>query len=1240
MASATVDHRNHLHIESIPVVDLRLLSQPDLLSLALCSSSPSPSNAETELFTPKIDRSVFNESAGSRKQTFFRLRFAAPRSHLHHQHSSPPSEPFPSRSLYLNPESLDEESSNALSLLKSLFNIDDSLPANPEADEPYDDKDLVPVQIEYPNGNSGLQNIPVDIVSSSLRKRKRGRPRRDGKDNWLIESEPLAIEEYKEMKIFDRPNETADAGNSSSCNGGKRRRGRPRREESQSRVIASEEKKVESEIEKAAFVNVEAILGIEEELRRRTEGIVTEVQLLEFMKGLEGEWASKSQKKRIIDAAGFGNVLPKGWKLMLFVKKRAGHCWLACSRYISPNGQQFVSCKEVSSYLLSFGGLKGSSVETLSHADNGIDLGVKPTPGNLPITCRSSENETRAPLLKIGSPREVQRAETIKCHKCTMTFNLQDDFICHLLSSHKGSAMSSGHGTPANEEVKIKNGKYECQFCHQLFEERNCYSSHLGIHMENNMKKVEGSVGEQNTVQPLNSAGSNEIGPGFRCSESNENALVETFTDKYNHEGSLLSHDEQDKVNMSEKVLADRNCDTKSKFCFVTDNKGDITDATAAADLNVCLGSENILFTSDKEGISRSSDKIDVGFAVNSVEEKKREMASNTSFLAPNAKGNMFSDENTEDGHFPSFLKGMEVDLKDKATRDDPKAGCADTSTELSNVRIDTVQGNYNEGCSLIPSGNKQRVNLVDHLKGASVTTDSTHERGSGCGLSLSKGDQTCVINNSLILVSGTLDDPESIMVNESANIDPTICFQSHLPMKKPSQEKSETVLLTSHGREQIFPSDNNAFKAFSRTVEVSELDGAQNYRGLSPGVNSRNSGVDPNILASVKHEKTKDRLFGPASYKKTHTCTPEYKQDKGSESILYQQYGNQQNSNYETSMNKVSFFTKEEPKHKGGSSIVGNAYARVGAFALTGTVQESCSPHFSGNREKISVKNNVPGISSGVVLEPKQNKGAFEDFFGLSSSEQTHVANNLNMVHAGTAHDGSRLQDFQNARNNEIMIGYSNHARPIEDSMTGLTWKSNEGNVLLSGLADTSSQLLTSSGYYPTFDWMSHKGETEMFDISGKCSSIAGFEGLQSGSIEHMEYNFLTAQPSSCSGNSKGQSEMFNISGKCSNESGLSDNLEHMEYSFMTAQPSSRSGNSKVPSYGSEMALKFDSVWLGKDALPLLPKIAGRHQVTTLCSWCGNQFYNEAVDIAAQRSTMVMCANCRARFSRNHDFM
>lgn len=148
-----------------------------------------------------------------------------------------------------------------------------------------------------------MQDIPVGIVSCSGSKRKRGRPRRDEKDKWLIESESLVVEEHKEIAAFD----TVNASDISSCSEIKRRRGRPRREESQSGVIRSEEKKVESEIERVALRNVQAILGIEEGLRRRTEGMATEAELLEFMGRLEGEWASKSQKKRIIDAGGFGD---------------------------------------------------------------------------------------------------------------------------------------------------------------------------------------------------------------------------------------------------------------------------------------------------------------------------------------------------------------------------------------------------------------------------------------------------------------------------------------------------------------------------------------------------------------------------------------------------------------------------------------------------------------------------------------------------------------------------------------------------------------------------------------------------------------------------------------------------------------------------------------------------------------------------------------------------------------------
>lgn len=677
----------------------------------------------------------------------------------------------------------------------------------------------------------------------------------------------------------------------------------------------------------------------------------------------------------------------------------------------------------------------------------------------------------------MGSPSEVRRDETIKCHKCSMAFNQQDDLVCHLLSSHQGTEKISGHGTPTNEEVIIKNGKYKCQFCHELFEERNCYSGHLGIHMKNGTMKVEGSVAVltvQNSIQPFNSPGNNEIISGCPCHIANESALVKTYTDRYCHECNSVSPDEQDiKVNRNEETLADKNCDKQNKFCIITNNKGKATDtdtaAAAPAQVNVSLGSDNVLFTADESGVSQSSDKTDVRFAVNSVEEKKIVMASKTSLLAPNAEGNMFSDENVEGIHF-NLMKGIETDWKDKVMGDDPKAGSASTHTGSDNTTIDVGQKKYSEGCSVFLSNNKQGSNLLDHVEGASVRIDYAEERVSGSGLTSSKVDQTCVNDNNLVLVStGRLDDPESFMGCESANHDSTIGFQSNL-VKKPSQD-SESALLAVHGREQMVPSDNNAFKVSRQTFEMSELDEAQMSGGLIQGVDSHESGLDANILASVRHERTKDCLFAQSSYKNTFTGKVGEHKDKACESTVNEQSAYQQYTNYETSMDKVSLVTREEPKHKVESYLFGNAHSRLDTF--------SCSPIFPGSGEIFAGKNNVPGTSSGSVHALKKNKGAFEDLFCLSGREQTHVANNSSMVYAGTAYDGSRLEDFENARNNEIRIGFSNHSRSTEDSMAGLTWKNDDGNVLLSGLADTSSQLLQPSGYHPTFDLMSHKVKT-----------------------------------------------------------------------------------------------------------------------------------------------------------------
>lgn len=71
-----------------------------------------------------------------------------------------------------------------------------------------------------------------------------------------------------------------------------------------------------------------------EELKRRTAGLESEETLLGFMRELEGQWGSRRKRRRIVDAAEFGDALPVGWKLLLGLKRKEGRAWVYCRRYI------------------------------------------------------------------------------------------------------------------------------------------------------------------------------------------------------------------------------------------------------------------------------------------------------------------------------------------------------------------------------------------------------------------------------------------------------------------------------------------------------------------------------------------------------------------------------------------------------------------------------------------------------------------------------------------------------------------------------------------------------------------------------------------------------------------------------------------------------------------------------------------------------------------------------------------
>lgn len=228
------------------------------------------------------------------------------------------------------------------------------------------------------NVDEDLHDVPISVVTYSARKRKRGRPRKDemtSSDNWwFIESEnKVNVVSKSSLNITDnvnvvpyktgkrkrgRPRKSENRNNNfkvnavseSAPNVGKRGPGRPRKGEGKNgdksvkkEIVVSESKE---DLVNEAFmenrdgiaVNLVALANTEdpfgEELRRRTGGSEKREELLGFLTGLKGVWVSYRKKRKIVDASEFGDVLPRGWKLMLCIKKKVGHMWLGCRRYI------------------------------------------------------------------------------------------------------------------------------------------------------------------------------------------------------------------------------------------------------------------------------------------------------------------------------------------------------------------------------------------------------------------------------------------------------------------------------------------------------------------------------------------------------------------------------------------------------------------------------------------------------------------------------------------------------------------------------------------------------------------------------------------------------------------------------------------------------------------------------------------------------------------------------------------
>ncbi|KAF5448482.1 hypothetical protein F2P56_029016 [Juglans regia] len=565
-----------LNFDSLVHIDMSTLSQSELRALSLCSPSAFDLRHPSQFLPPKIDRSIFNESAGSRRQTYSSPSNSTPTAgHRRRVAGLLPTIKLPTV-LSDDPERVEDR--HIISHLKHFLDQD------PRFD--HFDLTLPSISSLFVSTNHEEAEPDKTVSFGGERKRKRGR-----KPKMKV----LQLEEGYGRGVVDVVNRNGVA------------------------------------VDLAALANLEDPYG--EELRRRTLGMEREDELLGFMRELGGQWGSRRKKRKIVEAGVFGDALPVGWKLLLGIKRRDGRASIYCRRYISPTGQQFVSCKDAASYLLSFFDLsdarwassqKGENTqqdfrltsETLAgfiQKDENRQQGVisSSAPTRIPI---SSEQAREATLFGMENLADVQIDDIFECHKCSMTFDEKDSYLQHLLSYHQRTTRRYRLGSSVGDGVIIKDGKYECQFCHKVFLERRRYNGHVGIHVRNYVRRVEelpGPTTLQKGIEPPNRDDvPSRISKMDALIEIAQNSILETSTVRPNDESNGGSTSDQPNfVSIQEISAANSNHEMSLASLSEEEMDDGMTDITLDQDLNEQDG-EHMIIEENME-IDNSNEAVD-----------------------------------------------------------------------------------------------------------------------------------------------------------------------------------------------------------------------------------------------------------------------------------------------------------------------------------------------------------------------------------------------------------------------------------------------------------------------------------------------------------------------------------------------------------------------------------------------------------------------------------------------------
>lgn len=1220
-------------------MDLQLLSQSELYTLSLCSPSTFDPRRCDDVVIPKIDRSVFNESAGSRKQTYSRLRLApasgpaATASASSIRHRTPhlrPSTHNP-QPLFLDADPENVENRQIVSLLKELFGVECSATVKDDNVE-----ELVPVQVDY------SETVPMPQLANVVltgQKRKRGRPRKNESALYLVETK---VESQSDINVSAGTNNVVVYDN-----------------------LVDKDK----EVVNGDGFNVNLIeLGLMEdpygeELNRRTQGLGTEEQLLEFLKGLNGQWGSRRKKKRIVDASLFGNALPKGWRLLLSCKRKEGRVWLFCRRYISPNGRQFESCKEISAYLSSLHGIQDANQPTNFQGTAGIvavdemmaDLSVPNekwqenpqcqtfSPGTATISGNYEVQITMNP----GDLPAVQVRETAHCDKCSLTFNSQDDFLQHQLSSHRRRRTKNGESI--TDGVIIKGGKYECQFCHKTFDERHRYNGHVGTHIRSQAKNYGSQVADvvecvgSGSVDPL-PQGNPAVQPSIGLERNAE--LVRKSANDPSNDTDKENGDAKEITNRLGTVDNSMGVDVaKSNLCFdsnpVFSNNVNNNETSGGANATKNTGNEVGMYGNALEKSSSPSplnnNQIDGNTnIITHVAETKavsHTLSERIEICEIHLSGSNFThtmdDLRLEENKVVDSEKlfgfcNRNAGLEDSSAVGDKRyAESEDHSYKnigtLNCKSVPIPTGSEQKTCSgdlmLTPANDKEENKDRDGCIFPSSMLVGDEHNNTGAYRSMGCESNKCVKEHKGIHISRVVPS-----WNETSNVSGK--FEKEVPIgiiDAPEHPKNPDNSVPSlSGFEQSYGVQEYINKAASsRKIQEPHMSDAQNMRSneLFFPFSSSNEGIGMDSVNNNKHERGFEfRAFFPSenakvfSAENSRTNVQKHEREESkkeqSGSVLLAQHCIAQPSSEVYNMNKIFGSQVDERK----INVIGHAKSHELCLAFdsqpnSGVVElkkfgTKSYDMQSGTSQTYGAQSN---LNNADHLAPKEGRAYGFDLHDSSFSGKTNVfENNFNMVYPGRVWEGPKLDEVGNS-GSKFMAGFGGGvSQPVEDVLAGSIWRTGEENLLRPDLTDASTPLIQSSNSFHTFDIISDKGHEGLFGVNHKYDCDSSFEGLTLGRSEPMEYSFMTVQSSNP----------------------LPDETKGFSFNADTQQG-------------------FDSsFWLGKESL--MQNITAQNQVATLCVWCRNEFYQDAAATSGAQTGAIgsMCPACSSRISQQFNVL